>query len=208
MGQTAATVLGALLAAVVALSGYALTQAWNRRERRARTYAEALSAIRDYQELPYRIYRRQASDAETRDMLGRLHSEAAGKVRFYMATLEMESPLAAQAYRNLRNQTRKRGALYRDWAWQQTPIADDSSMALNPPFHHDNDEEERLCISCMRHDLRIFNRRHSRRLVAELDQLRNRRQSEVPLSFQDMERRFQRSREKLAKHRGPSSSPT
>jgi hypothetical protein len=87
-------------------------------------------------------------------MLGRLHSEAAGKVRFYMATLEMESPLAAQAYRDLRNQTRKRGALYRDWAWQQTPIADDSSMALNPPFHHDNDEEERLCISCMRHDLR------------------------------------------------------
>ncbi len=49
--------------------------------------------MRDYQELPYRIYRRKASDAETRASLGESLSEAAGKVRFYMVTLEMESPL-------------------------------------------------------------------------------------------------------------------
>ena len=202
MGQTAATILGALLAAVAALTGYALTQAWNRRERRARTYAEALAAIREYQELPYRIYRRQASDAATREALGQMLSDAAGKVRFYMATLEMESLLAARAYGDLRNQTRRRGALLRDWAWQQPLIDNDSAMALNPPFHHDNDDEERLCLACMRHDLKIFRRRRSRRLTVQLALLRSRRESETPPTFEDVELRLQRSRDYLASHRG------
>jgi hypothetical protein len=208
MGQTAATILGALLAAAAALAGYILTQAWNRRERRVRTYAEALSAIRDYQELPYRIYRRQASDAQARVSLGDMLSAAAGKVRFYMATLEMESPLVAMAYRDLRNQTRRRGALYRDWAWQQPPIDNDGAMALNPPFHHDNDEEERLCIACMRHDLRILRIRRSRRLMTQMALLRARRESETPPAFADVEQRMQRSRDKLASHRRREPRPS
>ncbi|HUB37984.1 MAG TPA: hypothetical protein VMA72_03960 [Streptosporangiaceae bacterium] len=208
MGQALATILAAFLAAAVALSGYALTQAWNRRERRARTYAEALSAIRDYQELPYRIYRRQASDAETREMLGRLHSEVAARVRFYMAALEMESPLVSLAYRDLRNQTRGRGALYRHWAWQHAPIDSDAAMALDPPFHSDNDEEQRLCLACMRHDLKTFDRRRSHRLMAELDVLRRRRQAETPLSFDDIEQRFQRKRDQLSSQRGESRPST
>ena len=142
-----------------------------------------------------RIYRRQASDAATREALGQMLSDAAGKVRFYMATLEMESPLAALAYGDLRNQTRRRGALFRDWAWQQPPIDNDSAMALNPPFHHDNDDEERLCLACMRHDLRIFRRRHSRRHrsagtaqkppgVRDLAHLRRRRATSATLASQ------------------------
>lgn len=82
-------------------------------------------------------------------MLGQLHSEAAGKVRFYMATLEMESLLAALAYRDLRNQTRRRRALYRDWAWQRPPIDNDSSMALNPPFHHEFSTDGATAVSSL-----------------------------------------------------------
>jgi len=76
----------------------------------------------------------------------------------------------------------------------------DSAMALNPPFHHDNDEE-RLCLACMRHDLKIFRRRRSRRLTAQLALLRSRRESETPPTFEDVELRLQRSRDYLASHR-------
>src|SRR5258706_9798178 len=40
-----ATIIAAAIAAIVALAGYALTQAWARRERRARTFADALAAV-------------------------------------------------------------------------------------------------------------------------------------------------------------------
>jgi hypothetical protein len=144
--------------------------------------------MRDYQEVPYRIYRRQASDAETRDRLGWLRGEAASKISFYLAILEMESPLAWLAYRDLRNQTRRRGALFSDWAWQQSPIDNDSSMALNPPFRHDNNDEERLCVACMRYDLKVLNWRRRRPLVAQMEILRSRRESDAPPSFDEVER--------------------
>ena len=60
----------AIIAGLVALTGYLLNQFANRRERTSKVYAEALEAIREYQELPYKIRRRPDSNGTTRAALG------------------------------------------------------------------------------------------------------------------------------------------
>jgi hypothetical protein len=79
MNQTTSdTVIGVtqiivLLVPVVAgcflLAGYLLNQIWARNERRAKAFAEALAAIENYLEMPYRVRRRPASDSQTRATL-------------------------------------------------------------------------------------------------------------------------------------------
>ena len=64
-----APVVAAIIAALVAVVGYAVTQFANRQDRKAKTYAEALAAVTEYQELPYLVLRRAASDAATRAAL-------------------------------------------------------------------------------------------------------------------------------------------
>ncbi len=51
-------IIAALIAALVAVAGYALTQAWTRREQRAKAFADALAAVEEYLEAPYRVRRR------------------------------------------------------------------------------------------------------------------------------------------------------
>jgi Flp pilus assembly protein TadB len=50
------TVVGAVIGVVVT---YSLNQRARRRERQARAFAEALTAIEDYANMPYRIRRRR-----------------------------------------------------------------------------------------------------------------------------------------------------
>ena len=57
------TIIAALIAALVAVAGYMVTQAQARRERKAKEFADALAAVEEYLEAPYRIRRRQAATA-------------------------------------------------------------------------------------------------------------------------------------------------
>jgi predicted permease len=54
--------LTSISAAIVALIGFLLNQIALRNERRSRVYAEALSAVFEFQELPYRIRKRASSE--------------------------------------------------------------------------------------------------------------------------------------------------
>jgi len=84
--------LTAIIAGTVALIGYSFAQFANRRERKSKLFAEALAVIYEYQELPFRIRRRAASDGVTRAALGGLTSDVMTKLGFYLAWLHMESP--------------------------------------------------------------------------------------------------------------------
>jgi hypothetical protein len=64
-----ATIAAAAIAAVVAVAGYFIAQARARRERRSKAFADALAAVEDYLEAPYRVRRRQASTPEARTAL-------------------------------------------------------------------------------------------------------------------------------------------
>src|SRR5437868_3685712 len=95
------TLLGAAIAALAAVLGYAVSQQANRQARKTQFYAEALRAIKELEEMPYRIARRLDSSPETRASLGREINDIFVNVSFYLAWLEIDSPLVGRAYKLL-----------------------------------------------------------------------------------------------------------
>jgi hypothetical protein len=59
MENSWAPITAALIAAIVAIVGYLVTQTQIRRDRKAREFADALAALCDYVQLPYSIYLRR-----------------------------------------------------------------------------------------------------------------------------------------------------
>jgi hypothetical protein len=60
------TLAGILVAGSVAVFGYLHTSRVTRRERMAQSLAEAINAVGDHQDLPYRVRRRPSSDPTVR----------------------------------------------------------------------------------------------------------------------------------------------
>lgn len=92
------TIIAALIAALVAVAGYMLTQAQARRERKAKEFADALAAVAEYLEAPYRIRRRQAATPEAREALASSLSDLQARIALHRAWLQVEAPAVGQAY--------------------------------------------------------------------------------------------------------------
>jgi hypothetical protein len=163
--------LTAIIAGAVALTGYLLNQLANRRERKSKVFAEALGMIYEYQELPYRIRRRAASDPGTRAVLGGLTSDVMTKLGFYLAWLHMESPEVGGAYRLLLDRVRLFGGRFRNEAWKSPLIADDQEMPSTEYLYDDLHDARMLCISIMRHALSpwgfLFRMSDKKKLLAQ-----------------------------------------
>jgi hypothetical protein len=133
-----APVLSAVIAGLVALAGYLVTQSANRRDRKGKVYAEALAAVREYQELPYRVRRRAASDAATRAALAERISDVMAKPGFYKAWLQIDSPLTRSAYGDLVSRTRRQGRQHLSDAWRGNVLEKDAEMiGATAPFAWD-----------------------------------------------------------------------
>lgn len=143
------------IAGLVALIGYMMTQAANRRERKSRLYAEALSAVREYQELPYRVRRRPSSDNKTRAELGAQISAVMTKLGFYVRFLQLDSHEVGIAYTDLVNQVRRMGGPYRSQAWRASLVASDEEMPL-VKYPYETEPEMSLCLKAMRHELAFW----------------------------------------------------
>jgi hypothetical protein len=92
-----ATIIAAGVAALVVVVGYIVAQAQARQERRAKAFAEALAAVEDYMECPYRIRRRPNSDAATRQGITSAISDIQSRIAFHEAWLQVETPSVWQA---------------------------------------------------------------------------------------------------------------
>jgi hypothetical protein len=143
-------VVGALVTAVL---GYLLNQRAARRERQAKTFAEALSAVEDYAELPYRV-RRRSGDVEARLRLTEDISRIQSRIAFYQAWLRIEEPGVAAAYEALvRSAKRQAGEQMRD-AWTHRVRRKDHQMNLLVAYPRDEiDRELAQCVVAMRADL-------------------------------------------------------
>jgi hypothetical protein len=127
--ESFATVIAAAIAALAALAGYLANQFAGRREQRTGMYAEALRALRTYQDTPYRIARRSNSDPQTRERLGIVLGEAVAQVRFYESWLQIHSPEVGAAYGLLYGKVRRLASSYRAKAWERPVMLADSEMA-------------------------------------------------------------------------------
>jgi hypothetical protein len=150
--------LTAAIAGLVALIGYSLTQFANRRERKSKSYAEALAAIRQYQELPYLIRRRSESSSTTRSALAQQISEVMAKLGFYRAWLQMDSDTTSTAYDDLVERARQLGRVHLKTAWVGKVIEHDADMiGTQAPFDWTGIIPELdLCVRAMRVELSLW----------------------------------------------------
>jgi hypothetical protein len=164
-----AGLLTGIIAGLVALIGYLLNQLANRRERKSKVYAEALEAIREYQELPYKIRRRPDSEGATRAALGDKTGDVVSKLWFYRAWLQTDSAEVGDAYRDLMAQTKRNGGIYRSTAWSEPVLMKDEDAQLKDKYVYDNKPELTLYLFAIRRELSPFAfllRRSTRRRLA------------------------------------------
>jgi hypothetical protein len=168
--------LTTLIAGFVALIGYSLTQLTNRRERKSRFFAEALAAVREFQEIPYLIRRRQASDGATRAAIAQQISAVMAKLGFYSAWLQIDSFEVGAAYNDLVGQTRRLGVAHWRTAWREPLIETDGEMAgVRAEYAWDIRPELDLCLFAMRKELSFWSfafRRAIRRSLSAQRQMR------------------------------------
>jgi hypothetical protein len=158
-----------ILAALVALIGYLLSQLANRNDRKIRLYAEALTAVHEYEELPYRI-RRRTSNLQSGAAVAERVDDVLTKVLFHRAWLQLDSEVVGIAFQDLVAQTGKQGGPYRAEAWSKPAVASDGDFDVRDRYIFDNEPELRLCLLAMRRDLllrNLFLRGSTKRLLAE-----------------------------------------
>jgi hypothetical protein len=150
------TLIVGFSAALVALIGYLLSQSSDRRNAKANSYALALEAVKEFEELPYRIARRPASDGQTRADLGDKMSDAYVKLELYRAWTAIDSPLAGEAYSLLVSRDHKEVRPHIVQAWKFPVMSTDEHAPLNSHFDCDNAPEWDCCIRVMRRELSLF----------------------------------------------------
>jgi hypothetical protein len=151
------TIMAALFAALVAVTGYMLTQAQGRRERRASEFADALAAVEEYLEAPYRIRRRQAATPEARDALTNTLSDLQARIARHRSWLRVEAPPVVEAYDALIAAARSEAGVQMTEAWKSAPPASDADMNLHVAYQHPNSDAERdKVIAVMRQNLRYL----------------------------------------------------
>ncbi len=106
-----------------------------RRERRRRTYADALGACLEYKEYVFAIYRRGKKDREAERL--RISSglmDVQKRIAHHQAWLMTESKAVSAAYEKLVKCLRKVAGGEMKKAWNTPPITRDSQMTIGPPI--------------------------------------------------------------------------
>lgn len=152
----------ALIVPVMALVGvfvtYMLNQRSMRRERRSKAFAEALTVVEEYLEMPYRIRRRPASPDVRRELTDEASSLLA-RMAFHQAWLQIEASEVAGPYAALVASARAEAGVHMSEAWQQPPIETDNGMNLGSAYQRDQSNRARaLCIESMRRHLCVLSR--------------------------------------------------
>ncbi|MGW6817739.1 hypothetical protein [Streptomyces sp. NPDC055005] len=132
---------------------FTLNQPAARRERRSKTFAEALTAVEEYLETPYPIRRRPTSPNARRELTDEASSLPA-RMAFHHAWLQIEASAVAEPYAALVAAARSEAGVHMSEAWQQPPIETDSDMNPGTAHRRDRSNSARATrIEAMRQNL-------------------------------------------------------
>ncbi|MGY4898659.1 hypothetical protein ACWEEK_24130 [Micromonospora aurantiaca (nom. illeg.)] len=167
-GWTAAQTAIVIVAVIAILGGvisasitYTLNQRAARRERQAKAFAEALNAVEDYAEMPYRIRRRRDTPEARYDLTDEV-SKIQSRLAYHQALLQIEAPGVAASYAALVRATKIQAGGQMRQAWQQPVLTTDADMNLQVRYPRDQIDAARgICISTMRGALRRHRTRHA-----------------------------------------------
>jgi len=158
----AVAVVGALITVAVT---YGLNQRAARRERQTKLFAEALAAIEDYAELPYRI-RRRPRTPEGRHELTEQVSQIQSRIAFHQAWISLEAPGVASLYNHLVRAAKTQAGKQMAESWLIPPITKDAQVNLGAAYPRDEIDAARgQCVEAMRAAL---GRRPPRKVLVEL----------------------------------------
>ncbi len=149
-----AAVAAALVAATVAVVGYSRQQRERRRDQRAAVYADALRAVEDYLEAPYRIRRRDGS-TETRRALTDHLSDIKSRISFHTGWLRIHAPAeVSAAYETYVRAAQDDAGPQMTAAWRSQPTKHDRDVPMGT--HYDRrraDSTRNAVLTAMREDL-------------------------------------------------------
>lgn len=147
-------VFAALVAASVAVLGYARQQRAARQAQRTTVYAQGLQAVEDYLEGPYRIRRRDGS-AATRQLLTESLSDIKSRINFHQSWLSLHaSQDLADAYTEFVQAAQREAGTQMTAAWRATPTRKDRDVPLGVPYQRDaSDLAKAKVLALMRREL-------------------------------------------------------
>jgi hypothetical protein len=146
----------AVIAAGTALTGYLVNSALSRRLERARHYADALTAVEKYKQVPFTYKRRHNGTEETRAELANMLGDIQVTLAFYRRWLELDSPAVGVAYNRLVDKVRLKNREFREDALSSPPVKNDIDIEIGTPYKSDSRAELDECIVFMRQELRLF----------------------------------------------------
>jgi len=153
--EPGAIIIAGILAAAVAVLGYAAQQWLSRADARAVMYSEALRAVEDYAEAPFIVQRRSGKDA--RAVVATQISEVQSRMRQSCALLEISAnEQIASAYARLVLAARRQAGAAMSDAWRARRIRRDADVPGRTPYDRSEiDIERRAYFDAIRkHDRR------------------------------------------------------
>jgi hypothetical protein len=165
-----------LLTAAIALLGYWNTQHLQRRDRRGVMYAEAMAAMRAFEQAPYLIRRRADSTGATRAEVAVKLIDANTRVTYSEKLLLMDSQAVGGAYGLLATVTKDQVRVHRAEAWRTPVISHDEQVPDSTmQYPYDNEPEWALCVVAMRRELAPLGWMRRRKTLRECAALAGRR---------------------------------
>lgn len=125
-----ATLIVGVVAAVVAVRAYKTQQQEGRRQQRASFYADAIQAVEDYMECPYRILRRDGSPEARREITQHIN-DVKSRISFYTGWMAIQGTEKVRvAYDAFVMAAQQEAGPQMTAAWDSKPIKKDKDVPL------------------------------------------------------------------------------
>lgn len=124
------TLGAATIAATIAVRAYRRQHDEARRQRRAEFYANAVQAVEDYMEGPYRIRRRDGTASARREITQQL-SDVKSRINFYLTWMDIEADDEVRAaYAAYYRTAMSEAGPQMTAAWNRSPTTQDASVPI------------------------------------------------------------------------------
>jgi len=152
--EAGAALIAAVVAVIGVVVGFGVTSAQNRRERRAHIYAEAIGAVSDYLEGPYRVARCHNNDSE-RFAISTDMSAIQGRIDANLVLLRLHAPTnVADAYADYVAAARQEAGRQMAGAWNKRPAKRHRDMNMHQPFDRTASSAKKdVLLAAMERDL-------------------------------------------------------
>lgn len=159
-----ADVLVPTIAAAIAVAVALITRHFQVRDKRRddlrALFSDALTAVADYQELPYLVRRRSDLSPMTTAELTWHASQVQTRLDLFIARLELESTQLGAAFEQLVRAARQEAGAHVTEAWNHERISTDGEMVLGAKYPRDAANAERnACLALMRRHIGIKSER-------------------------------------------------